>query len=71
MDFPPILLKNSRGIVLALFHIYETCNKKLRKNSDIAIFENDPELNLGPKTKSFLNLRVYQEKTLIQNQMNV
>ena len=40
------------------FHIsYETCNKKLRKDSDIAIFENEPELNLGPKPKSFLNFK--------------
>ena len=57
MDLPPILLKNSRGIVLTHFHIYETCNKKLWKNSNIAIFENEPELNQGPQNKSFLNFK--------------
>ena len=58
MYLPPNLLKNSRGIVLTHFHIlYETCNKKLWKNSNIAIFENEPELDLGPKTKSFLNFK--------------
>ena len=57
MDLPPILLKNSRGIVLTHFHIYETCNKKLWKNSNIAIFENEPELNIGPKTNSLLNIK--------------
>ena len=47
------------------FHIlYETCNKKLRRDSDIAIFENEPELNLGPKPKRFLNW-IYHEKPLI------
>ena len=54
MDLPPILLKNSRGIVLMHFYTYETYNKKLWKNSNIAIFENEPELNLGLRNKSFL-----------------
>ena len=54
MDLPAILLKNSRGIVLTHFYTYETCNKKLWKNSNIAIFENEPELNLGLRNKSFL-----------------
>ena len=57
MDLPPILLKNSRGIVQMHFYTYETSNKKLWKNSNIAIFENEPELNRGPKTKSLLNIK--------------
>ena len=66
MYLPPNSLKNSRGIVLTHFHIlYETFNKKLRKNSDIAIFENEPELNLGPKPKSFLKFKGLPGKTLI------
>ena len=57
MDLPPILLKNPRGIVLMHFYTYKTCNKKLWKNSNMAIFENEPELNRDPKTKSFLNIK--------------
>ena len=57
MDLPAILLKNSRGIVLTHFYTYKTCNKKLWKNSNIAIFENEPELNLGLRKKSFLIFR--------------
>ena len=54
MDLPPILLKNPRGIVLMHLYIYKTRNEKLWKNSNIAIFENEPELNLGLPNKSFI-----------------
>ena len=37
------------------FYTYKTCNKELWKNSNIAIFENKSELNLGPQNISFLN----------------
>ena len=51
MDLPPILFKNLRGIKLAHLSIYRTSDKKLWQNSILAIFENEPEMTVGPEIK--------------------
>ena len=58
MDLPPILFQNIRGIELAHFSRYWTRDKKLWQNSIFAIFENEPEMSLGPKIKKTLKFKV-------------
>ena len=54
MDLPPISFQNLRGIELAHLPIYETSDKKLWQNSILAIFENEPEMTVGPEIKKIL-----------------
>ena len=51
MGLPPISFQNIRGIELAHFRMYWTSDKELWQNSIFAIFENKPEVTLGPKIK--------------------
>ena len=58
MDLPPILFQNLRGIELAHLSIYGTSDKKLWQNSILAIFENEPEMTVGPEINKILKLKV-------------
>ena len=58
MDLPPILFQNYRGFALAHFPIYWISDEKLWQNSIFAIFENEPEMSLGPKIKKTLKFKV-------------
>ena len=57
MDLPPFLFQNFKGSVLAHFLIYQISDKKLRKNSNFAMYENEPEMTLRPNIKDFLNFK--------------
>ena len=58
MGVPPILFQNSRGIVLTHFSGYQTSDRKCRKNSDFAIFKNEPELIMNRKIKNITKLKL-------------
>ena len=58
MDLPPILFQNLRGIELPHLSIYRTSDKKLWQNSILAIFENEPEMTVGPKIKKLRKFKV-------------
>ena len=70
MDLPPILFQNYKGILLAHLLIHETSDEKLWQNSIFAIFENEPEMTLGPKIKKISKFKVYlgQNNNLTPNE---